>query len=773
MLNDRKASELISRSFRGELTEEEARQVDEHIASNSQSEAFAKISRVIQNSASDIAVMSEAGEESVAPGLSTSSKARLRESIQQASRRYQNESPTADVTIAPWSHRESTFLYLLRELGQVDQQQVSSVLEDWTLASQATLGRFLVEKGLITEATRQEVDDEVERVMKAGSRSSSSTSSPSPSATHLRQGTRKLVSRFSLVRKLGEGGLGRVWLARDEKLKRTVAIKEMSQVAAESPKAWQRFRREAEITGHLEHPNVVPLYQFGDDPSSGNPFYAMRFVGKRTLADAIIEYHERRQAGSGDALGLHRLLTAFLGVCQAIAYAHSRGVVHRDLKPENVALDNFGQVIVLDWGLAKMRDEGELGTHFTMGPETDDSVLTQTLDGAVIGTPLYMSPEQAAGDLDNVDELTDVYGLGAILFSILTGCAPHENSSTSTDGEIQFQDLLKSIAEAVSPRPRDYNADVSGDLDTICMKAMSRQRYARHQSASELADDVERWMAGQDEKRQEYENMRMEGRELRANLGSSIRDLGTNVRFMSKLPPIQGIIDVRSGTSGEEETVWRERLSTIFRGLLQANSDYAAVAYCSVVDGSFQEIVRVERHSTDHANIRNVPLSRLSGGAASEFMRSVMEQKPEEVHIALVGELTPCMIQDLHLVAGVPVFDEKTEEAFGFVVIECRFYRLLDEHLLNRVRYARQILVLDRTGKILSHDILGCGRIDRSAGRPVTEIVPEFEPRGQCCAKLGEYVDKTDRELYATRLELIPRDSELTIVLLRNPFEEA
>jgi serine/threonine protein kinase len=129
------------------------------------------------------------------------------------------------------------------------------------------------------------------------------------------------VSRFTLIRKLSQGGLGSIWLARDEKLKRTVAIKEMNVDASESTEAWQRFHREAEITGHLEHPNIVPLYQFGSDPKTGQPFYAMRFVGKHTLADAIVEHHQRRQSGDDDVLEPHRLLTAFVGVCQAIAYA--------------------------------------------------------------------------------------------------------------------------------------------------------------------------------------------------------------------------------------------------------------------------------------------------------------------------------------------------------------------------------------------------------------------------------------------------------------------
>ena len=207
-----------------------------------------------------------------------------------------------------------------------------------------------------------------------------------------------------------------------------------------------RFHREAEITGHLEHPNVVPLYQAGTNPVTHEPFYAMRFVGKRTLADAISEYHERCHLGKSDPLLLHRLLTAFLDVCQAIAYSHSRGVIHRDLKPNNVALDSFGQVIVLDWGLAKISDDGELGSQISGDQDVSDSVLTKTMAGEAIGTPLYMAPEQASGDLESIDHKTDIYGLGAILFDILTGHAPHENLGDPDHPVSSIEEMLKQIA---------------------------------------------------------------------------------------------------------------------------------------------------------------------------------------------------------------------------------------------------------------------------------------------------------------------------------------
>jgi eukaryotic-like serine/threonine-protein kinase len=218
--------------------------------------------------------------------------------------------------------------------------------------------------------------------------------------------------RYTLRCLHATGGIGRVWLAHDSALGRNVALKELRPEKAEQAALWTRFLREARITGQLEHPGIVPVYELARQPENQQPFYTMRFVKGRTLTRAVQEYHQTRAEGRGDSLNLLTLLNAFVTVCNTIAYAHSRGVIHRDLKGQNVVLGDFGEVVVLDWGLAKL--VGRLDAE----PAGDSIILDQngsgegdlTVHGQAVGTPGYMAPEQAAGRLDLIDQRTDADG---------------------------------------------------------------------------------------------------------------------------------------------------------------------------------------------------------------------------------------------------------------------------------------------------------------------------------------------------------------------------
>jgi serine/threonine-protein kinase len=292
--------------------------------------------------------------------------------------------------------------------------------------------------------------------------------------------------RYTLTRLHAQGGIGQVWLARDEALGREVALKELRPEQAGNPAIWSRFLEEARITGQLEHPNIVPVHELARTGEGGQPFYTMRFVKGRTASEAIRDYHHRRAGGESGPLEFRSLLGAFLGICHAVAYAHSRGVIHRDLKPQNVVLGDYGEVIVLDWGLAKLveRLEETLTPAVAVAHEPDRG---ETVQGQVLGTPAYMSPEQAQGRWDRVDRRTDIYGLGAILYEILAGVPPFEGVGTA--------DVLRKVATEPPATPRSVCATTPPALEAVCLKALRKRPDDRYTSARDLADEVRRYLA--------------------------------------------------------------------------------------------------------------------------------------------------------------------------------------------------------------------------------------------------------------------------------------
>jgi serine/threonine protein kinase/WD40 repeat protein len=296
--------------------------------------------------------------------------------------------------------------------------------------------------------------------------------------------------RYELVRIFAKGGLGRVWLAHDRELGRNVALKELRPEKAMNGPARQRFVREAKITGQLEHPNIVPVYELKTDTESGRLYYAMRRVGGKTLREAIADFHKHRQSGEESQVELQKLLRNFVDVCNAVAYAHSRAVVHRDLKPENVLLGDYGEVVVLDWGLAKsgIVDEVDESTHVAdMASMIEVGELDLTRDGWVLGTPGYMAPEQASGEIEKIGPRTDVYGLGSILFELLIGREPHASSDLT--------ELIREITDNPPPSPRAINRGIPRALDAISRKAMATAPDDRYENVQALIKDVERFLA--------------------------------------------------------------------------------------------------------------------------------------------------------------------------------------------------------------------------------------------------------------------------------------
>jgi eukaryotic-like serine/threonine-protein kinase len=669
----------------------------------------------------------------------------------------------------------------LLDSGVVSEREISAALSDWSLHGSIPLSDHLAQRALLTaeqlDALRQRALDRVDRarLSAAGGTEVAAGSHNLFLATLERldgsgrvakllgvtvaarcgdNDARVVENRYELIRKLGQGGLGRVWLARDTNLNRFVALKEISHFSGGSSEAIERFKNEAEITGRLDHPSIVPIYQLGEDIATKRVFYAMRFLGRSTLQDSIIEYHERREEGDEDPMLLRRLLTAFVNVCHAIGYAHSRKVIHRDLKPENVVIDSFGQVIVIDWGLAKVVDETSVESVVDAGTlhSTD-----RTAEGQVLGTPLYMAPEQAAGRLDELDYRTDIYGLGAILFAIVTGRAPHEKTQKeAVESGIGARGMISAIASGAVPSATAVNPDADAALDAICRKAMARRRYARYQQATELADEVARWMAGEPvaahtetflqrvgrwksqhrrltqlltaammvvlvalttlgmatrhshlvETRAQFAQMNGDIREVESQFRSSAAQLAKNARFLASLPPVHGIVAAREQPAEQaplDEDAEVSRLQTILRGMLGSNNDYLALSFVAIDDaGDAQDIARVERNPADPSLLRVVPASRLAVVKADPLAAAVAALEPGDVKLSLAArteEVEETARMD-RLTIATPVFSERSGKCFGMILIEEDINKQIAEVLSGLGTVDYELYVADGTGQV-------------------------------------------------------------------------
>jgi serine/threonine-protein kinase len=273
---------------------------------------------------------------------------------------------------------------------------------------------------------------------------------------------------YQLGEMIGHGGMGEVLVAQDQRIGREVAVKRIRSHSP-SPDSVSRFLREARIQARLDHPAIVPVYELGTD-SEGRPYFTMKRLTGVTLAKRLSQ-----------SVAVQPMLRAFVDVCLAIQLAHTRGVVHRDLKPSNIMLGDYGEVYVLDWGVARVLTDTKRTTAPTQAVSADES----TTAGAILGTPGYMAPEQVRGD--EAGAKADVYALGAILFEILAGEPLHPR------GEAALSSTLTRPQEA--PARRASERTIPPELDDVCFEALAEDQ-AERPSARELADRVQAYLDG-------------------------------------------------------------------------------------------------------------------------------------------------------------------------------------------------------------------------------------------------------------------------------------
>jgi serine/threonine-protein kinase len=289
------------------------------------------------------------------------------------------------------------------------------------------------------------------------------------------------------------------------------------------------------------------VYELGRDPETGRPFYVMRFVRGRTLTEVARDFHCAVRPGWYEPMELVRLLTAFVSVCNTIAYAHSHGIVHRDLKGENIILGEFGEVIVLDWGLAKRVDGSD--EDASQSGSGVSGAAAETMVGQVLGTPAYMAPEQAEGRLDLVGPSTDIFGLGAILYEILTGEPPFAGTSAT-------EALHKAMGGEVLP-PRAFWPDAPPGLEAACLKALSKAPADRHATAIALGQEVQGWQDRQ--RRQAEDNLRQSWERLRQQQAALVALTRTEVFAGPDLnATFRQLVEVAARTLGVERvSIWR------------------------------------------------------------------------------------------------------------------------------------------------------------------------------------------------------------------------
>jgi eukaryotic-like serine/threonine-protein kinase len=465
---------------------------------------------------------------------------------------------------------------------------------------------------------------------------------------------------------IGRGGMGDVLLVMDRDLRRQVALKVM-RPGVESPKAALHFVAEAQATSQLEHPGIPPVHDLGISPD-GRLYFTMKLVRGRTLREVLHDLFLRRREVTGEYT-LHRLVGVLERIAETLHYAHESGVIHRDLKPENVMLGDYGEVHVMDWGVARVRDTGseEEAASRVATARTDRGLETQA--GEVKGTLPYMSPEQVRGDR-TLDRRSDVYALGCLLYEVLSLQAPYDPSDS---------DLLRKVAQAEhSPvETRNPRRRVPEVLARACRKAMAREREERHVTAQALAQDLRSWLDGTSERERRhreadalaaqgiaavaaYESARAGAAEAEAEAEARALDYKPWQPVAEKRPLVEA--RQRAAESSTQVALAFAEATNILGAALVQESDNATAraALARLWKGRLEEAeLRGEAGDSAHAKTR---IARYDDGSLAAYVKGdgtlALSSDPEgaEVRLARYVERDGILVAEEERVLGTTPF---------------------------------------------------------------------------------------------------------------------